>query len=203
MLSAARSLSVVVALLGVSSIASCEQRPARAQGADPALGPVECYELVQGVGLASTTGIELCTAATSSVPGECFVAAADRHPDLATTEMITLCRGATSMEPLACFESLEAEGTLTNDQMIEYCSMRCPLGPAPPQSSSAACVQQGLERTDLAAQMVGELCINSRSAGPVVCYVRGTTSTQLTTGQLVTLCAQRFSCQYVNTPPPE
>ena len=51
--------------------------------------------------------------------------------------------------------------------------------------------------------MVGELCTNSQSASPVDCYVRGIEETGLTTSQLVGLCAQRFSCQYVNTPAPE
>ena len=39
------------------------QRDASAQAADPALGPIACYELVAD-NVASTTGLELCTAAT-------------------------------------------------------------------------------------------------------------------------------------------
>jgi hypothetical protein len=178
------------------------QRVASAQSADPALGPIACYELVAG-NVASTTGLELCTAATSAAPGQCFVETASRHSDLATSQMVGLCRGATTLDPLLCFEELDADGSLTNDQILEYCGTRCPLGPAPPQSSNAACVAEGLDRTNLAAQMVGELCINSQSATPVDCYLRGAATTQLATSQLVGLCAQRFSCQYVNTPPPE
>lgn len=126
-----------------------------------------------------------------------------RIGDLTTNQMLTLCRGATNLETVVCYEHLDEEGSLTNEQILDYCSMRCPLGPAPPQSASSACVAEGLDRTNLAAEMVGELCVNSQSASPVDCFLRGTATTQLTTNQLVGLCAQRFSCQYVNTPPPE
>ncbi len=178
------------------------QRSAGAQGADPALGPIGCYELVSDT-VASTTGLQLCTAATSEAPGQCFMEGTTRRSDLTTNQTVRLCRGATSLEPLECFESLDADGSLTDEQILDYCAMRCPLGPAPPQSSSAACVSEGLERTQLSSQMVGELCVNSHSASPVACYLRGTRTTQLTNNQLVELCAQRFSCQYVNAPPPE
>jgi hypothetical protein len=194
-----RSIAPVLVLL--APVAGC-QRIAAAQSADPALGPIGCYEQVAD-SVASTTGIELCVAATSAAPGQCFMEASTRHSDLTTSQMVSLCRGSTSLDPLLCFEELDADGSLTNAQILDYCGMRCPIGPAPAQSSSAACVSQGLDRTNLAAQMVGELCINSHSAAPVACYLRGTNTTSLTTGQLVTLCAQRFSCQYVNAPPPE
>ncbi len=193
--------NILPALLVATLGAGCQGK-ARAQPAESASAPIECYEVVADL-VASTTGVDLCTSATSRMPGECFVAAMNRHDDLATDESVMLCRGATSFQPLLCFEELEADGTLTNDQMISYCAMQCPIGPAPAQSSSPACVQEGLERTDLSAQMVGELCIASHSAAPVDCYLRGDTTTQLTTGQLVYLCAQRYSCQYVNYPPPE
>ena len=134
------------------------------------------------------------------MPGECFVAATNRHSDLTTSQMVTLCRGATSFETLVCYETLDADGSLTQDQILNYCATQCALGPAPAQSSSPACVQEGLDRTDLSAQMVGELCIASHSAAPVDCYLRGDSTTQLTTGQLVYLCGQKYSCQYVNYP---
>jgi hypothetical protein len=194
----ARSWYVLPPLLTATLGAGC-QRQARAQPAESASGPIECYEVVADL-VASTTGVDLCTSATSAMPGECFVATSNRHSDLATDEMVTLCRGANSFQPLVCLEELEADGTLTNDQIIGYCAMQCPIGPAPAQSSSPACVQEGLDRTDLSAQMVGELCIASHSAAPVDCYLRGESATQLTTGQLVYLCAQRYSCQYVNYP---
>jgi hypothetical protein len=104
---------------------------------------------------------------------------------------------------LQCFEELDADGTLTEDQILSYCAMSCPLGPAPPQSSSGACVSEALERTNLTTQQVGELCRGSHSSTPVECYQRGVQGTGLTNDQLVGLCAQHFSCQYVNTPPPE
>jgi hypothetical protein len=195
-----RSIACVLVLLAPLLGTGC-QRVAGAQSADPALGPIGCYEVVADI-LASTTGLQLCTAATSAAPGRCFLDASTQT-DLTTSQMVTLCRGATSLDPLLCFEHLDEDGTLTNEQILDYCAMRCPIGPAPAQSSSSWCVAEGLERTNLAAQMVGELCINSHSAAPVECYMRGTNTTSLTTSQLVTLCAQRFSCQYVNEAPPE
>lgn len=189
----------VLVFLAALCVVGC-QRDAGAQGEDVSLGPIGCYEVVSGT-VASTTGLELCTAATSAAPGHCFTEATRRHGDLTTSQIVRLCRGATSLDSLQCFEHLDADGSLTNEQILDYCGMQCPLGPAPPQSASSACVAEGLDRTNLPTQMVGELCVSSRSAGPVDCYVRGTRTTQLTTSQLVGLCAQRFSCQYVNVPP--
>jgi len=189
-------------LVLLAPLAAGCQRVAGAQNADPALGPIECFELVKDI-LPSTTGMTLCTGATSSAPGHCFVEATKRVGNLTTSQLVTLCQGATTLESLVCYEHLDAEGSLTDDQILDYCALKCPLGPAPPQSANAACVAQGLDRTDLAAKMVGELCLNSQSATPVACYLRGKQTTQLTTSSLVSLCAQRFSCQYVNSPPPE
>jgi hypothetical protein len=191
-----QSYACATLLLASVLVGGCQGK-AIAQQPDPALGPIMCFEFTSDL-LASETGLELCTAATSSTPGACFMEATRRHGDLTTVQKVRLCRGATSFDTIECFEHLEADGTLTNDQILDYCAMTCPLGPAPPQSSSAACVDEGLERTQLATQQVGELCFNSRSAGPVFCYLRGTESTQLTNSQLIQLCAQRFSCQYVN-----
>jgi hypothetical protein len=195
-----QSYSRIVLVLCSMLLGAC-QRKAVAQAVDPALGPIGCYEYTEDL-IASTTGLDLCTAATSSAPGACFIEATQRNSDLTTDQKVRLCRGATSFETLQCFENLEADGTLTNDQVLDYCAMTCPLGPAPPQSSSAACVDEGLELTQLATQQVGELCFNSHSAGPVYCYMRGRETTQLTNGQLIQLCAQRYSCQYVNAVPP-
>jgi hypothetical protein len=197
-----RSGATLVLLLTTLVVGVGCQRVAGAQSADPALGPIGCFELVADE-LASTSGLELCTAATSAAPGECYMAATTRRSDLPTGKMITLCRGATSLDPLDCFERLDAGGDLTDDQILGYCAAVCPLGPAPPQYSSAACVSEGLERTNLVDQQVAELCVNSHSASPVDCYLRGERTTQLTDSQLVGLCAQRFSCQYINAPPPE
>jgi hypothetical protein len=183
-------------------LATACRRNAVAQTADTAaLGPIACFEVVDALGIASSTGLQLCTRATSSAPGDCFAAASARLPGLATSDLVNLCHGATTLETVECYESLYAQGGLTEQQVIGYCAMTCPLGPAPPQSSSAACVREGLDRTQLADQMIGELCSRSRSAMPVSCYLQGEASTQLSDSQLVELCTQNFSCQYVNTPP--
>lgn len=182
------------------ALASCK-RAALAQGADPALGPIACFELVSGV-VASQTGIELCRAATSAAPGQCFVEASRRSNGLTTNDMVVLCAGATSLDPLDCYQRLEARGNLTDNQALGYCAPQCPLGPAPAESSSAACVGNALDRTQLAEESVGELCRYSRSEMPVECFLRGETSTQLSDSQLVDLCQQQFSCQYVNAAAP-
>jgi hypothetical protein len=177
-------------------LASCK-REALAQNADPALGPIACFEQVSGL-VASQTGVELCRAATSAAPGQCFVEATNRASALTTNEMVVLCAGATSLDPLDCYQRLVARGTITQNQAIGYCAPQCPLGPPPAESSSAACIGDGLDRTQLAEQSVGELCRLSRSATPVECFLRGETTTQLSDSQLVSLCQQNFSCQYVN-----
>lgn len=182
--------------------AAC-QRDARAQVPDDPLGPIGCFEAVDARGLASDTGLDLCTGATSVAPGQCFVATMDRRGDLTTQQMVQLCRGATSLEPLACFERLYAVGTLTANQVIEYCSTTCPLGPAPPQASDPACFGAALERTELATQTIGQLCQSARSAAPVDCFVVGQDVSELSDSQLVQLCAQVYSCQYINVPPAE
>ena len=187
-------------LLLLLVVASCKHE-ALAQNADPALGPIACFEQVSGL-VASQTGVELCRAATSATPGQCFVEATNRANGLTTNEIVVLCAGATSLDPLDCYERLQARGTVTENQAIGYCAPQCPLGPAPAESSSAACIGDALDRTQLAQQSAGELCRYSRSATPVECYLRGESSTQLSDSQLVTLCQQNFSCQYVNAAAP-
>jgi hypothetical protein len=189
--------TVSLALLG----AACRREAVAQPPADP-LGPIGCFELADAKGLASETALDLCGGATSVAPGECYVGAVDRVHVLTTQKIIQLCRRATSLEPLACFERLHATGTLTEDQVLDYCAMRCPLGPAPAEASNPECVAGALERTNLANQTIGELCTRSRSAGPVECFVRGEEVSQLAESQLVQLCAERPSCQYVTAAPP-
>lgn len=186
-------------LLLLLVLASCKH-DAFAQGADPALGPIACFETVSGL-VSSQTGVELCRAATSAIPGQCFVEATNRSNGLTTNEMVVLCAGATSLDPLDCYQRLLARGTITENQAIGYCAPQCPMGPAPAESSSAQCIADGLDRTQLAEQSVGELCRLSRSATPVECFLRGEATTQLSDSQLVSLCQQNFSCQYVNAAP--
>jgi len=191
--------SLVLALLPALFAPACQR--VQAQATENPLAPVGCFEIVDDKGLASSAAIDLCTSATSVAPGLCYEAAIDRHGDLTTSQIIQLCRAATSTEPVNCYTRLDARGELTNDQIIRYCATRCAMGPAPPQASSADCLAAALDRTDLTRQMAEELCTRSRSAGPVDCFVAGRNVTNLSHGQLVGLCAQTFSCQYVNTPP--
>jgi hypothetical protein len=188
---------IVLAVLG----AAC-QRKAGAQVTDDPLGPIGCFEIVDARGLASTAALDLCTGATSVAPGQCYVTGIDRLADLTTLQLVQLCRGATSTAPLACYERLDVDGMLTNDQIIRYCATSCPLGPAPPQSSDPGCFAAALDRTDLSSQMASQLCLSSRSPGPVECFVTGQEVSGLADSSLVQLCAESPSCQYFNALPP-
>lgn len=184
----------------VFAAAACQRAGAqRVPLADP-LAPVSCFEIVDDVGLAESSALELCSGAFTAAPGQCFVAAQNRHRELATTKIIQLCTATTTLDPLSCYEQLDAEGVFTEDQAIAYCRATCPLGPSPPQSADPGCMSAAVARTDLALQQIGELCRNSRDPGPVACYLQGEGTTQLADSQLVQLCAQTYSCQYVNAP---
>lgn len=175
---------------------------AGAQVSREAYAPLTCYEIVDGLEIASTTAIEVCAGSNNDAPGRCMATALETG-ELTTQQMVELCRGATSLEPNQCYADLDAEGTLTNDEMIRYCGSRCPMGPAPPQSGNAACMAAALEATDLPEQTSAQLCLAASSAAPVDCYSAGEDATELalTDTQLVQLCAERTSCQYVNAVP--
>lgn len=197
-----RMMSRAIVMIGVVLLGTACRRTADAQLIDDSLGPIRCFEIVDAMNLASQSALDLCTGATSDAPGRCYAELFDRFP-LTTQRMVALCRGATSLEPVACYEELAASETLTEQQIIGYCATTCPLGPAPPQASDPACLGAALERTNLALQTAGELCLSSRSAGPVDCYLRGVDVTTLADLQLIQLCAHTSSCQYLNAPPPE
>ena len=182
-------------------LASACQREAVAQVVDDPLSPIGCFKIVDDRGVASTTVIDLCAGATSIAPGLCYAAALDCC-NLTSQQILQLCWGATSTDPLDCYRLLDAEGDLTNSQIIGYCAASCPLGPAPAQASHPWCVKTALDRTNLTTQMVGELCRNARSAGPVECFLVGRSISRLAESELVRLCAQTWSCQYVNANPP-
>lgn len=180
--------------------AAC-QREAAAQVVDDPLAPIACFEIIDARNIASETALDVCAAATSSAAGQCFAGALDRHHELSSQKIVQLCQRATSLEPLTCYERLAAEQTLTEDQILAYCTTSCPAGPAPAQSSDPACFALALERTTLSDQTIGELCLFSRSPGPAECFLQGQAVTELSDQQLVRLCAQRASCQYVITAP--
>lgn len=172
---------------------------ASAQRAE-APAPIGCFRIVENRGVASQTGLDLCAGASTDAPGACYAAALDINV-LSSQQMLQLCTRATSLDPLQCYKLLDDRGDLTNDQIIRYCAATCPVGPPPAQSADPWCVEDALERTSLTTQMVGELCRASRSAEPVACYVAGAATSALTESQLVSLCAETWSCQYVNAPP--
>ncbi len=183
--------------LGATSIGMLCAATASAQVVRDPLGPLECFEIAGDEGLADSSSLQLCAGALSAAPGQCF-AVADNENDLSTQQILGLCSNATSMEPFACFEELQADGMLTNEQMIDYCATRCPIGPAPAEVSNATCLSVALEVTALTNDMAHRLCVRSVTTAPVECFIEGEDTASLTTEQLVGLCAEAHSCQYVN-----
>jgi hypothetical protein len=188
-----RSPGVLVAL-----VAGACQAGAHAQTAEDPTAPVQCYRAVDAVNLASETAIDLCSAALSDAPARCYVTALDQFHELSSQKIVDLCQRATSQEPIACYGHLAALGTLTEDQMIDYCQTKCGLGPAPSQVSSPACMNVAVERTGLALQTAGELCVGSRSEGPALCFLAGEQLHSVADSSLVQLCAESRRCQYYN-----
>jgi hypothetical protein len=184
----------------VVAFAACQRVGAQQVPAEDPLAPVSCFGILDAIGLAESSALALCGGAFTAAPGQCFVAAQNRHHELATTKILQLCTATTTLAPLSCYEQLDAEGVFTEDQAIAYCRATCPLGPSPPQSADPGCMSAGIARTELALQQVGELCRNSRDPGPVACYLQGRNTTQLANSQLIQLCAHVYSCQYVNAP---
>ena len=185
--------------IGVALLAAGYQHTAVAQVVDDPLAPIECYNLVSPRGVSIQQAMELCSGATTSAPGRCFATAFDTRHDLTTSQMISLCQAATSLEPFACFQELDAQGTLTDNQMIDYCATKCPLGPPPEQSRDPQCMGQALERTTLTDRQAADLCRNARNAGPVECFMVGEATTGISESQLLTFCAQIPSCQAPGT----
>jgi hypothetical protein len=183
-------------------LAAACQGGALAQTTSDPLGPVRCYEIADAAQLAGDSAIQLCAGALSDAPGRCYAGAIDRFHGLSTQEVLQLCHGATSLEPLSCFAHLDATHELTEDQMIEYCTTACPLGPPPSEVASPACLEVAMHRTGLALQSAGELCAASRSAGPAFCYVDGQKLHGVAESKLVALCTEANRCQYYNAAPP-
>lgn len=188
--------SKAVPALLVLAAAAC-QREAAAQVTRDPLAPVRCYSIAIARQLSSDSALQLCGGVPSDGPGRCYATGLDLAPTLSSQQLLQLCASATSTEPISCFLRLDAEGDLTDDQQVRYCETRCPLGPPPPEASSAACLARALD-TDLADQTAGELCRGSSSDGPVQCYLAGDDFEQLTDSQLVVLCAESRQCQYYN-----
>lgn len=192
----------VPALLFALVAASC-QREAAAQQAverDP-LGPVRCFTITTDRQLSEQSAIQLCAGMPNDAPGRCYSLGLDEAPGLSSQQLQQLCSAASDVDPLRCYQRLDAEGSLTDQQIIDYCRTTCPVGPPPPQASSPACLASALRDTQLALQTAGELCVNSSSAGPVACYLAGEDLQTLTDSQLVQLCAEQFQCQYYNAAP--
>lgn len=179
----------------VSAGVGCNQE-ARAQVATDPLGPLYCYQIAVAAQLDLDHAVQLCSAALSDAPGRCYAVALDRFHGLASQKILQLCRAATSLAPVSCYARLDSIGTLTEDQMIAYCTTACSLGPPPAQVASPACLDGAARFTDLSLQSAGELCQASRSAGPVQCYIAGQQLHELADSKVVQLCAESRRCQY-------
>jgi hypothetical protein len=185
-----------VCLFIVPLAAAC-QRTADAQSIQrDYLGPIQCLTIVMDRQLSEQSALELCTGAISDAPGRCYAQALDRYQELSSQQIQQLCTRATSTEPVDCYGRLDATEELTEQQMIDYCAMYCPVGPPPPQSSSSQCLAQAVENTDLSLQMAGDLCFGSSTAGPVQCFVAGQNLQRIADSSLITLCRERVYCQY-------
>lgn len=181
--------------LAVLVSAGC-QRDASAQVTSEPLGPIRCFQTVDAANLSQQSALQLCAAALTDAPGRCYVIGVNQLQELSEQKVLSLCQSATSLAPIACYARLDAIGTLTEDQMIQYCATTCSLGPPPAQVSSPACLDYAARFTDLSLQSAGELCFRSRSAGPVQCYLSGSNIHKLADSDLVQLCAESRRCQY-------
>lgn len=188
-------LAVLVSISALSAAPGCQQDVSAQVPYEP-LGPVQCYQLATDAELASDNAVQLCAAALTDAPGRCYAVAIDQFRELASQKILSLCRAATSLEPISCYARLDALGTLTEDQMVDYCTTRCSLGPPPAQVASPACLDAAVRYTNLSLQSAGELCEASRSAGPVQCFIAGDNLHYLAESTLVALCAEARRCQY-------
>lgn len=185
------------ACLFIVSLAAACQREASAQAIrrDP-LGPIGCFNIVDDLQLSEDSAVRLCSGAISDAPGHCYAQAIDRFHELSQQKVLDLCARATSTEPAECYGRLAATGELTEDQIIAYCTVFCPIGPPPPESSSPSCLSDAVNLTDLALQSAGELCLGSSSSGPVQCFLAGQNMQQVADTKLIDLCAEVQQCQY-------
>lgn len=151
-------------------------------------------------GLDEDHAIQLCQGALNEIPGRCYEQASNEFTTFSTQQLMGLCGGTTSLEPLACIGRLVAVGTMSEDQMVNYCAAACPLGPPPPENSSAQCQAVALERANLPHQTAAELCTNARSVGPALCFMSGRGLHTISDSKLVKLCAEYRRCQYVTGP---
>lgn len=173
---------------------------ASAQGLpDDPIGPVRCFDIVDAKGLASDSAYQLCAGALSDAPGRCYATGVDQLKMFSEQQILQLCSNATDLQPLACAQQLDASGTVTEQQAIEYCATHCPIGPPPAQVSNAACMSVATSQAGLALQTAGELCLGSRSAGPAECFLAGSKINHLASSKLVAMCAESRSCQYVSS----
>lgn len=188
-------LAVLVLASAIATLPGC-QRDAAAQVPYDPLGPIRCYQLATTAQLSSDQAVGLCAAALTDAPGRCYAVALDQFRELASQKVQQLCRAATSLEPIACYARLDTLGTLTEDQIVSYCTTACSLGPPPAQVSSPACLDAAVRYTNLSLQSAGELCQASRSVGPVQCFLAGDGLNYLADSTLVQLCAESRRCQY-------
>ena len=180
------------------ALVACRQSSAQYIQDDP-YGPIRCWMLAAQENLDEDHAIQLCQGAYNDLPGRCYAQGVNELTSLSTQELIGLCGGATSLEPVACVHRLVAEGTMTEDQMVNFCATACPLGPPPAQTSSVQCQAVALERANLPHQTASELCTNARSVGPALCFMSGRGLHTISDSKLVNLCGDYRRCQYVTS----
>jgi hypothetical protein len=188
--------SSIACLFIIHLAAGCQRNADAQEIRRDYLGPIQCFNIVQAKQLSEQSSLELCTGAISDAPGRCYAQALDQFQELSSQQVQQLCTRATSTEPVECYRRLDATEDLTEQQMIEYCAVYCPVGPPPPQSSSSLCLSQAMETTDLALQSAGELCFGSSTAGPVQCFLAGQNLYKVADSSLISLCRERVYCQY-------
>jgi hypothetical protein len=184
------------ALLLVALVA-CQQ--SSAQIYDDPYGPVRCWMTAAAENLDEDHGIQLCQGAYNDIPGRCYAIGVNEFTTFSTQDLVGLCGGATSMEPVNCVRRLIADGTMTEDQIVNFCATACPLGPPPAQNSAVQCQAVALQYANIPHQTAQELCTNARTVGPALCFMSGRGLQTISDSKLVNLCADYRRCQYVTS----
>jgi hypothetical protein len=184
--------ALVIAPTLILAFAACSSetkaQPNQAPDVGSGTAALTCYVRADARGLERPKAIDLCLGAASVAPALCFEAVVDRV-DLDDTLAVNLCRGATSTEPAGCAERLEGRD-LPSSEIVRYCAaLGWPII-AVPTGGSSACLEVGMDRTQLTDQEVIRLCRGSTDASPIDCFEAGEDATSLTDHDVVTLCAK-------------
>jgi hypothetical protein len=190
-----RATIIIVMMATGLAVVSLGEIPRVAAQAAPPGGPTEssraridCYLHATGpAGLETDKAVDLCVGASSDGPARCFDEATDSLA-LSDEQGVRLCRLAESTAPVTCGLRLEGIGIEDRD-LVGYCAAAAWPLVVVPSGGDPACVQSGLDRTNLSEQEIVRLCRGSTSTGPIECYEAGDDQTSLDDRRLVTLCA--------------